>query len=93
MPRKNKAFSEKSLTKGELRKLNALRKSLGEGIADDAFAKWYKQREVAGSNNHDPNIGVIQGALHPHLNKLHFAKGARYTLRRGRGRIIVEPQA
>ena len=31
-----------TLTKGQTRKLNALRKSLGNEIADDAFAKWMK---------------------------------------------------
>ena len=31
-----------TLTKGQTRKLNALRKSLGNEIADLAFAKWMK---------------------------------------------------
>ena len=31
-----------TLTKGQTRKLNALRNSLGNEIADDAFAKWMK---------------------------------------------------
>ena len=29
-----------TLTKGQVRKLNALRKSVGDDIAEDAFAKW-----------------------------------------------------
>jgi hypothetical protein len=29
-----------TLTKGQIRKLNALRKSVGDGIAEDAFGKW-----------------------------------------------------
>jgi len=37
-------INEKSLTKGQLRKLNALRKSLGDKIADKAFAKWLKEQ-------------------------------------------------
>ena len=36
------AIDEKTLTKGQLRKLNALRKSLGDKIADKAFAQWMK---------------------------------------------------
>ena len=28
------------LTKGQIRKLNALRKSVGDNIAEDAFGKW-----------------------------------------------------
>jgi len=41
----------------ELRKLTALRKSLGEEIADKAFSEWYEQRDAAGSaGKADPNI-------------------------------------
>ena len=36
------AINEKSISKGQLRKLNALRKSLGNKIADKAFAQWMK---------------------------------------------------
>ena len=38
------AINEKTLTKGQLRKLNALRKSLGDKIADKAFAQWMKEQ-------------------------------------------------
>ena len=31
-----------TLTKGQVRKLNALRKSVGDDIAEDAFGKWMK---------------------------------------------------
>ncbi len=43
-PASKQVFSEADLSKGELRKLNALRKSLGEEIADKAFAEWYANR-------------------------------------------------
>ena len=44
MPRKAAPrYSEKELSKGELRKLNALRKSLGDDIAEKAFSEWYAQ--------------------------------------------------
>ena len=36
------AINKKTLTKGQIRKLNALRKSLGTKIADRAFAQWQK---------------------------------------------------
>lgn len=39
MPKTNAAIDEKALSKGELRKLTALRKSIGAELADDAFAK------------------------------------------------------
>ncbi len=38
------AINEKSLTKGQIRKLNALRKSLGDKIANKAFAQWMKEQ-------------------------------------------------
>ena len=37
-------MNKKSLTKGQIRKLNALRKSLGNKIADKAFMEWLKQQ-------------------------------------------------
>ena len=36
-------IEEAALTKGQLRKLGALRKSLGQAIADEAFSKWLVQ--------------------------------------------------
>jgi hypothetical protein len=33
-------IDESTLTKGHVRKLNALRKSVGDDIAEDAFGKW-----------------------------------------------------
>ena len=38
------------LTKGQIRKRNALRKSLGNKIADQAFAKWMKAEKSAAAN-------------------------------------------
>ena len=35
-------MKELKLTKGQIRKLNALRKALGNKIADAAFSKWLK---------------------------------------------------
>ena len=34
------------MTKGQLRKLNVLRKALGGKIADQAFAQWVKEQPV-----------------------------------------------
>ena len=39
--------NEKNLTKGQIRKRNALRKSVGEDLADDVFAKWLKKQSSA----------------------------------------------
>lgn len=83
-------IDEKSLTKGELRKLTALRKSIGDELADDAFAKWYA-RESKNENSVDPNIEVIENALSPLIDKVRIQRGSAYAIRRGRGRFIVEP--
>ena len=77
-----------ALTKGERRKLNALRKSIGEQLADAAFTKWYAQKETG--EEHDPNIELIESALNPLLHKIRIPRGGAYTIRRGRGRFIVE---
>jgi len=41
------AIDESTLTKGQLRKLNALRKSIGDKLGNDAFAKWMKEQARA----------------------------------------------
>ena len=80
---------EKTLTKGELRKLNALRKSIGDELGDEAFAKWYAKRKKEVESS-DPNIGMIEEALNPLIKKISIARGSAYAIRRGRGRFIVE---
>lgn len=83
-------IDEKSLTKGELRKLIALRKSIGEEVANEAFAKWYA-REGRKEDSFDPNIEAIEKALNPLIKKVRIQRGSAYAIRRGRGRFIVEP--
>lgn len=97
MPRKprkrQQGFSEKDLTKGQLRKLNALRRSLGdEQIADQAFAKWLRKYGAAQGEAEDKTATVILEILEPVVLKerLTFPRGG-YLVRRGRGRVIVEP--
>lgn len=84
-------FDEENLTKGQLRKLNALRRSLGPVIADEAFSKWL----VQAANDEleaDANAEVIHDALWSLIQegKLMIRRGG-YVIRRGRGRVIVEP--
>ena len=84
-------FSEKDLTKGQLRKLTALRKSLGEDIADKAFAEWLATVGSEPAEEEDKNAILIGQALIPLLksNKLKIPRGG-YLVRRGRGRVIIE---
>ena len=39
----------------------------------------------------DPNVEMLENALTPLLGKLRIPRGSAYAVRRGRGRIIVEP--
>ena len=89
MPRKKTAIDEAALTKGELRKLNALRKSIGDELANEAFVKWYADQE-SGDDSSDPNIELIENALNPLMDKIRIPRGGAYAVRRGRGRFIVE---
>ena len=89
MPKKNTKIDEAALTKGELRKLNALRKSIGEELANEAFIKWYTD-QTGGEDISDPNIELIENALSPLMDKIRIPRGAAYAVRRGRGRFIVE---
>lgn len=89
VPKTNTAIDEKALSKGELRKLTALRKSIGPELADDAFAKWLAQKDTADGGS-DPNIELIENALNPLMEKIRIPRGAAYAVRRGRGRFIVE---
>jgi hypothetical protein len=89
MPKTKGIIDEKTLTKGELRKLNALRKSVGDDLGTEAFAKWYAQREKH-EEAPDPNIALIEDALNPLIKKISIPRGGAYAVRRGRGRFIVE---
>ena len=82
-------FDESALPKGQLRKLNALRKSVGPAIADEAFAKWLQQ--AVAEPEEDENARVISDALWGLIQdgKLSIRRGG-YIVRRGRGRVIVE---
>lgn len=83
-------IDESALKKGQLRKLNALRKSVGLAIADEAFAKWLDQAREAPAT--DGNAETISDALWDLVRegKLAIRRGG-YIVRRGRGRVIVEP--
>lgn len=83
---------ESSLTKGQLRKLNALRKSVGPEIGEKAFAEWLASQPAADGGMSDPVAERIAGHLWDLVERenLSFPRGG-YLVRRGRGRIVVEP--
>ncbi len=83
-------LDEKALTKGELRKLNALRKSVGDDIGDKAFVEWLRKKPVVMAELEDKNAALIADTLIPLIeqNKLRIPRGG-YLILRGRGRVIV----
>lgn len=84
-------IDEAALSKGNLRKLNALRKSVGPAIADEAFSKWLDQAVVAPET--DENTEIISNALWDLIQEGHLSiRRGGYVVRRGRGRVIVEPR-
>ena len=85
-----KGIDESALTKGQRRKLNALRKSVGDEIGEQAFAEWLSS-QGAGKAKADGNAATIVNTLWPMVEEgtLAIPRGG-YLIKRGRGRIVVE---
>ena len=82
------AIDETGLTKGLVRKLNVLRKSVGDDLAEEVFAKWL-EREAASQakGNPDPVAVKIAEVLAGFENDPKFNLGNHgYTLRRAKGK-------
>ncbi len=82
---------EAGLTKGELRKLNALKKSVGDTIGEKAFIQWLRDKtKSATAALRDQNAEIIVDTLGKLVmdGNLKIPRGG-YLVRRGRGRVIV----
>ena len=80
------SINETKLTKGQLRKLNALRKSVGNELGEEVFSKWLAQQAVA-QPKPDPIAEKITAALASYENDSSFRLGNYgYTIRRARGK-------
>ena len=90
-PKPAAGINEAALTKGEIRKLNALRKSVGDKIGEQAFMKWLRSKSaVDKAAPRDRNAEMITETL----GRLVQGRGLRitrggYVVTRGRGRVIV----
>ncbi len=87
------AIDESKLTKGELRKLNALRKSVGDGIGEKAFVAWQRSRPAPGKvAPADKTAEAIVGAVEKLIErgKIRSLPRGGYVVKRGRGRVVVE---
>ena len=89
-------FDEKKLPKGQLRKLTALRKSLGDDIANRAFGQWLRAQKrlraqkkgTAGPVDKTGELIEERLAALVAEKKISIPRGG-YLLTRGRGRVIV----
>ena len=67
----------------------AVRRSLGQGIADAALVKWLATQAKAAPVE-DATTVRIEMALNPIVDELKFPKGEPHLVRRSRGRVVVE---
>lgn len=80
------SIDEGTLTKGQIRKLNALRKSIGDDLAEDAFSKWLL-RQAKEVPETDPVADKIVASLAGLEDDRKFNLGLYgYTVRRAKGK-------
>ena len=80
-----------TLTKGQIRKLNALRKSVGADIAEDAFGKWMKTQSKTPKEIRDPVADALVAALANLNHDKSFKLGNKgYVVRRAKGKGTSE---
>ena len=81
------AINESILTKGQVRKLNALRKSVGDNIAEEAFTKWLAAQSKVTKEARDPIAEMLVSALAHLQDDKRFRLGRLgYVVRRAKGR-------
>ena len=81
------SIDHSTLTKGQVRKLNALRKSVGDDIADDAFGKWMKTQSKTPKEVRDPVADALVAALANLKNDKSLKFGNKgYVVKRARGK-------
>ena len=80
-------IDQSTLTKGQVRKLNALRKSVGDDIAEDAFAKWMKTQSKTPKEVRDPVADALVDALSWLQDVKSFKLGTKgYVVKRSKGK-------
>ncbi len=79
-------IDETTLTKGQLRKLNAIRKLVGDEIAAKAFAEWMKAQVK--EEKEDPIALALVEAATPVLQGVNLGRYG-YTVRRSRAGVMV----
>ena len=80
-------IDQSTLTKGQVRKLNALRKSVGNDIAENAFGKWMKTHTKTPKDVRDPVADALVTALSHLQNDKSFKLGTKgYVVKRSKGK-------
>ena len=80
-------IDQSTLTKGQVRKLNALRKSVGNNIAENAFGKWMKNQSKTPKEVRDPVAEALVAALSYLTSNKSFRLGTKgYVVKRAKGR-------
>jgi hypothetical protein len=78
-----------TLTKGQVRKLNALRKSVGDKIAEDAFSKWMTAQSQTPKEVRDPVADALVAALANLTSDKSFKLGNKgYVVKRYKGKGV-----
>ena len=82
-------IDQSTLTKGQIRKLNALRKSVGDNIAENAFGKWMKTQSKTPKEVTDPVADALVAALSRLKSDKSFKLGNKgYVVRRAKGKGV-----
>ena len=81
-------IDQSTLNKGQIRKLNALRKSVGNDIANAAFAKWMKTQSKAPKEVRDPVADALVASMDPFKDDKTFRLGTKgYVVKRSKGKV------
>ena len=82
------AIDESTLNKGQIVKLNALRKSVGDKLGDQTFAKWFKKQSSATPEaKSDPVADKISEAVASLAEDKTISLGTKgYFVRRSKGK-------
>jgi len=80
-------IDQSTLTKGQVRKLNALRKSVGDDIAENAFGKWMKTQTKTPKEVRDPVADTLVAVLDQFKDDKTFRLGTKgYVVKRSKGK-------
>ena len=81
------SIDQSILNKGQIRKLDALRKSVGDEIGEDAFTKWLSTQSKTTKEVRDRVADALVAALSDLQNDKRFKLGAKgYVVRRAKGK-------